>query len=50
MGQMTFVLRTEGNPMLLAPAARKAVAGIDPDIPVANVALMEQYSEGQLHD
>jgi putative ABC transport system permease protein len=50
MGQMTFVLRAKGNPVLLAEAARKAVAEIDSDIPVANVAPMEQYTEGQLHD
>jgi putative ABC transport system permease protein len=37
-GQMTFVLRGSRTAMELAPAARKAVAEIDPNRPLANVA------------
>ena len=34
-GQMTFVLRTAGNPTSLVPAARRAVAEIEPNRPLA---------------
>jgi len=42
-GQMTFVLRSSADPMSLVPAARRAVAQIDPNRPLANVATVEQY-------
>jgi putative ABC transport system permease protein len=38
VGQMTFVLRTPGHPADLVPAARKAVADVDPDRPISNIA------------
>jgi putative ABC transport system permease protein len=50
LGQMTFVIRASGDPALLAPAAKKAVAEIDADIPLANIAPMERYTEGGLRD
>jgi predicted permease len=54
MGQMTFILRSSGrafsNPMSLASAARKAVAEIDPEIPLAQVAPMESYTEERMRD
>jgi len=40
-GQMTFLIRTSGDPLSIAPAARKAVAEIDPNRPIANVQAME---------
>ena len=39
-GQMTFLVRG-ANPMGLAQAAQKAVAEIDPEIPLANIGPME---------
>lgn len=47
-GQMTFVLRTTTNPMSLAPAAARAVAEIDPDVPPAHIVPMENYTESSL--
>ena len=41
-GQMTFMLRSTGDPMRLLPDARRVVAEIDPDRPLANVITMEQ--------
>jgi putative ABC transport system permease protein len=37
-----FLVTTEGNPMALAPAARKALAGIDPLLPLDNVETWER--------
>ncbi len=37
---MFVVLRTDGDPASLAPAARRAVEAVDPDITVARVATM----------
>jgi putative ABC transport system permease protein len=50
LGQMTFVLRSSQNPTRLIREAQKAVAEIDPDIPVSNIAPMEQYTEARLGD
>jgi predicted permease len=50
LGQMTFVVRTSGNPMRLEQDARKAVAQIDPDIPLANLATMEHYTGAWTRD
>jgi putative ABC transport system permease protein len=44
LGQMTFVVRTSGNPLSLQQEARKAVTEIDPNIPLANLATMEQVT------
>ena len=40
--RMTLVIRTAGNPMDLAGAARSLVENLDPDQPVFNVMSMEQ--------
>ena len=37
---MTFVVRGRGNPSDLAPAARRAVSGVDDTLPLANVRPM----------
>jgi putative ABC transport system permease protein len=41
--QMTFVLRTAGDPMSMLPAIRKVVAEIDPNRPLADPKTVEQY-------
>jgi putative ABC transport system permease protein len=42
-GQMTFLLRTSGDPMSLAPAVRAAVAEIDPDHPLADMVAEDEF-------
>jgi putative ABC transport system permease protein len=37
-----FLIRTFGNPMLLAPAVARAVAAVDPEEPVSHLLTMEQ--------
>jgi putative ABC transport system permease protein len=49
-GQMTFVIRTSGNPMSLAPAVGTAVAEIDADIPASNITPMRQYTDERLRE
>jgi putative ABC transport system permease protein len=49
-GQMTFLLRTPGDPMSLLPAARNAVAEVDPDRAITKVQTMEQYWGGGMRD
>ena len=39
----TWALRAEGDPLGLSAAIRSAVAEMDPDIPVADLRLMESY-------
>jgi putative ABC transport system permease protein len=39
---MTLAIRTKGDAASIAPAVRNAVAAIDPDQPVSDVATMEQ--------
>ena len=48
-GRMTFVLRTAGDPGALAPAVRRAVAEVEPDRPLANIASgrVERYFWGR---
>jgi putative ABC transport system permease protein len=46
-GQMTFLVRTSGNPMSLAPAARQAVSEVS-DVPIADLVTMEQQADGDL--
>ncbi len=46
---MAFVLRTRaGDPAALLPAAREAVWAIDPNLPLARVATLEELAEGSL--
>jgi len=39
---MYVVIRTTGDPATVAPAVRQALGGIDPDIPMADIAIMDQ--------
>ena len=39
--QLTFLLRTQGDPMRILPAARKAIAELDPNRPLSNVRTEE---------
>ncbi|HEX5109156.1 MAG TPA: ABC transporter permease [Vicinamibacterales bacterium] len=41
LGRMTFMVRTTGDPIDMLPAARRLVAGIDPDRPLANMMTLE---------
>ena len=45
-GQMTFMVRSTGDPMSLLPAARRVVDEIDRDRPMSSVATMEQRLQG----
>jgi predicted permease len=49
-GQMTFLLRSSGDPMSLLPAARHAVAEVDPDRAITKIQTMEQYWGGGMRD
>lgn len=49
-GQMTFLLRTSGDPMSLVPEARSAVAEVDPDHAITRIQTMEQYWGGGMRD
>jgi putative ABC transport system permease protein len=40
---MAFVMRTDGEPMAMAPAVRRAVAEIDRSRPAGNIRTVEQY-------
>lgn len=46
----SFVLRTALPPMALATAARKVVAGIDPDVPLHNMSTLEQARDATISD
>jgi putative ABC transport system permease protein len=41
LGAMTYAIRTDGEPLALARAARAAVAEIDPNVPVGEVQPLE---------
>ena len=45
---MTLVIRTEGNPLELAPAVRQVVASLDKDQPVADVRSMDELLSASL--
>src|SRR5262245_18797201 len=49
-GLMTFVLRSPGDPTTLVPAVRQAVAEIEPDRPLANIAPMKGIAVAFLGD
>lgn len=49
-GQMMFVLRSASDPMTLVPAARRAVAEIEPDRALARVMPMEWYIAWELRE
>jgi putative ABC transport system permease protein len=42
-GEMTFLLRTSGDPLSLVPEARRSVAEVDPDHAITRIQTMEQY-------
>jgi putative ABC transport system permease protein len=42
-GSMTFIMRTSGDPLALAPAVQHAIQSIDKDQPIADVRTMEQW-------
>jgi len=45
---MTFVMRSAGDPLALAAAARGAVRGLDPDQPIAGLRTLEQVVAGSV--
>jgi len=47
---MTFVLRSSGDPMKLAPAVQKAVAEINPNRAVGDIRTVEQYMGQQIQE
>ncbi|HYL73133.1 MAG TPA: ABC transporter permease [Bryobacteraceae bacterium] len=48
--QMTFVIRTAGNPMRLSSAMQKAVAEVNPNVSVSEVHTVEQYLADELQE
>jgi putative ABC transport system permease protein len=46
--QLTFLLRTQGDPTSLLPALRRAVAEIDPNRPLGDPRTLESYLAEQL--
>jgi putative ABC transport system permease protein len=49
-GRMTFLLRSSGDPMSLVPAARNAVAEVDPDRAITRIQTMEDYWGSGMRD
>lgn len=47
---MALVVRTDGDPLLAAPAVRREIAEVDPDQPVYDVRSMEQVVYDDLSD
>jgi len=47
MGSTFFVVRTSLPPLDIVTAARRAVAGVDPDIPLANIQTQRQVLQGR---
>src|ERR1019366_9329962 len=45
---VTYVVYTNGDPLALAPAARKALAGLDPALPLDGVQTYEQFLQETL--
>lgn len=46
VGQSFLVIRTSGDPLVLASAARRAVASVDPDVPASNMRTLAQVISG----
>src|SRR5262249_10991424 len=44
-GQMTFSVRTYGDPLGVLPSVRQAFTEIDPERPIANIVTMDQIAE-----
>jgi putative ABC transport system permease protein len=45
---MAFVVRTETDPLAIVPAIRRAVAELDPTLPLSGVRTMEQHLQRSL--
>ncbi|MCI0485011.1 MAG: ABC transporter permease [Blastocatellia bacterium] len=45
---MALVVRSSGDPKLLADAVRREISAVDKNLPVANVRTMEQYLQGSI--
>ena len=45
---MVFVVRTDADPMAVAPAIRRAAAELDPALPLAGLRTMAEHLEGSL--
>ena len=45
---MAFVVRTESDPMAVAPSLRRAVAELDPTLPLGGLRTMEQHLQRSL--
>jgi putative ABC transport system permease protein len=50
LGQMTFMIRTAGDPRLLATAVREAVHEVDPGRTIENVSTMEEQLRSRVPD
>ncbi|MBL0171099.1 MAG: ABC transporter permease [Gemmatimonadaceae bacterium] len=40
---MSFVIRTKGDPMALAPTLRREIAALDPNLPVSSIRTMDKH-------
>jgi predicted permease len=47
---MTFAIKTTGDPLALAPSVRRAIASIDPELPVHPIETMDARSASALLD
>jgi predicted permease len=47
-GQMTFIVRSAQDPAVLATAARRAVAEVDPNRPLSNIQTMMESAGGNM--
>jgi putative ABC transport system permease protein len=47
-GQMTFIVRSEQDPAILAAAARRMVAQVDPNRPLTNIQTMTEVVSGNI--
>lgn len=45
---MSFVVRTDGDPLALAPAVRAAAVAVDPTLPLADMQTLQTYLNGSL--
>jgi hypothetical protein len=53
LGTMSLLLRTEGDPLALAPAVQRAVRELEPDLPILRMGTLEErlsasYSQARL--
>jgi putative ABC transport system permease protein len=49
-GQMTFLIRTNGEPKNLLPAARRAIAEVEPGRPLASIIMMNDLLGAPIQD